>query len=262
MPEIPALDAASAPELLSAALDEHGCLVLQNAVTTDLLDQVRQELEPYLERAQAASDVPDEDFYPGHTKRVTALIRKSESYHNLVRHPVLLGLCDDLLLPNCERYHVHVTSALVVGPGARSQVLHREDDTFPYFQVPRPDLIIASMTAVTDFKAENGATLMVPGSHRWEADREPVEHEILQAEMSAGDTLVWMGGTLHGAGANVINDWRYGLFLSYSLGWLRQEENQYLDVPRSVADNISEDIRDLVGYKMHTGLGFYDIAQD
>jgi len=155
-----------------------------------------------------------------------------------------------------------VGSALVVGPGARKQVLHREDDPYPFFPVPRPDLIIASMTAVTDFTVANGATQIVPGSHRWSADRAAKPEEVLQAEMKTGDTLVWMGGTLHGAGANVSDQWRYGLFLSYSLGWLRQEENQYIDLPPEIADLIDKQVRDLAGYKMHDGLGFFDRSPD
>jgi ectoine hydroxylase-related dioxygenase (phytanoyl-CoA dioxygenase family) len=84
------------------------------------------------------------------------------------------------------------------------------------------------MWAITDFRSDNGATLLVPGSHKWGKDREPKDEEIPSAEMSAGSVLYWLGGTLHGAGANVSNDWRYGVILTYSLGWLRQEENQYL----------------------------------
>jgi len=80
--------------------------------------------------------------------------------------------------------------------------------------------------------------LLVPGSHTWGKDRKQKDEEVLSAEMPAGSVLYWLGGTLHGAGANVSNDWRYGVILSYSLGWLRQEENQYLDVT-------SEDVKKL-----------------
>jgi len=143
-----------------------------------------------------------------------------------------------------------------VGPGARSQRLHREHDAFTYFPHPRPNLIVASMWAVTDFRADNGATLLVPGSHTWPGDREAEPSEIVAAEMPAGSVLYWLGGTLHGAGANTSQDWRYGVILTYSCGWLRQEENQYLDVPPDVARRLPSALRDLIGYKMHQGLGF------
>jgi hypothetical protein len=54
----------------------------------------------------------------------------------------------------------------------------------------------------------------------------------------------------------VANDWRYGIILTYSLGWLRQEENQYLDVPPDVAERLSSELRDMIGYKMYRALGF------
>jgi ectoine hydroxylase-related dioxygenase (phytanoyl-CoA dioxygenase family) len=112
------------------------------------------------------------------------------------------------------------------------------------------------MWAVTDFRVDNGATLVVPGSHTWVADRVAKEEEIESAEMSAGSVLFWLGGTLHAAGANTASDWRYGVILTYSLGWLRQEENQYLDVPPAAAAKLSPELRDMIGYKMYRGLGF------
>jgi ectoine hydroxylase-related dioxygenase (phytanoyl-CoA dioxygenase family) len=137
-------------------------------------------------------------------------------------------------------------------------VLHREEDAFTFFPLPRPNLIVATMWAISDFRADNGATLIVPGSHRWDAERKPAPDEILPAEMPAGSVLFWLGGTLHGAGANTSNDWRYGVILTYSLGWLRQEENQYLDVPPEVAERLSPELRRMIGYEMHQALGFSD----
>jgi ectoine hydroxylase-related dioxygenase (phytanoyl-CoA dioxygenase family) len=102
----------------------------------------------------------------------------------------------------------------------------------------------------------------VPGSHRWPEGCQAQPGEIVAAEMPAGAVLLWMGGTLHGAGANRSDGWRFGVFLSYSLGWLRQEENQYLDVPPSLARTLPKQLRDLVGYRMHRGLGFAEITDD
>lgn len=166
-------------------------------------------------------------------------------------------LCDRLLVRNSEfGYQLHVTAAVEVGPDAREQILHREEDSFTFFPLPRPNLIVASMWAISDFRADNGATLLVPGSHKWDEARIPEDYEVVSAEMPAGSVLYWMGGTLHGAGANTSNDWRYGVILTYSCGWLRQEENQYLDVPVELAQTLSPELRDMIGYKMHRALGF------
>ncbi|MEZ5226263.1 MAG: phytanoyl-CoA dioxygenase family protein [Acidimicrobiales bacterium] len=114
------------------------------------------------------------------------------------------------------------------------------------------------MWAISDFTADNGGTLMVPGSHRWTADRVAQPDEIVAAEMPAGSVLVWLGGTLHGAGANVSDQWRYGVVVTYSVAWLRQEENQYLSIPPDVLATLSPELRALTGHTMHNGLGFHD----
>ena len=236
-----------------------GAVVMKNMLADADRERILAELKPHVDAAQVDTDVSEEDFYPGYTRRITAIVARSPATHERVLDPAVGGVLDNILLPNCHRYQLHVGSALVVGPGARSQVLHREDDAFPYFKVPRPDMIIAFMWALSDFTAENGATLIVPGSHRWEAGREATPEEVVPAAMKAGDVLAWMGGTLHGAGENTTDGWRHGLFCSYSLGWLRQEENQFVDAPLSFAKTLSPDLRAMLGYKMHGGsLGFYD----
>ena len=112
------------------------------------------------------------------------------------------------------------------------------------------------MWSITDFRENNGATLLVPGSHRWDKNRIAKEKEIRSAEMPAGSVLYWLGGTLHGAGANTSSDWRYGIILTYSLGWLRQEENQFLDVPPEVAKKLPSKLAQLIGYRTYDSLGF------
>jgi ectoine hydroxylase-related dioxygenase (phytanoyl-CoA dioxygenase family) len=210
-----------------------------------------------MEKAKVINEDDPEQFYPGRTRRTTALVARSATAGELVLDPCTLSLCDRFLSPNGEfGYQLHVTAALDVGPGARRQVLHREHDSFTFFPHPRPNMIVASMWAITDFRADNGATLVVPGSHKWPAEREPSEDEVVAAEMPAGSVLYWLGGTLHGAGANISQDWRYGVILTYSLGWLRQEENQYLDVPPDVARTLSAELRDMIGYNMYHALGF------
>lgn len=259
MVAIASLPANSDLAEIAGQLDQAGAVILTDACPSAQREAIVAELDAHVAAARLITEDDPAAFYPGHTRRVTALIARSAAVRELVRHPLLMGLSDHFLLPNCERYQLHVASALVVGPGARSQVLHREDDSYPFFAVPRPHLVLASLWAMSSFTADNGGTLLVPGSHRWEAGREARSQEVVAAEMPAGAVLIWLGGTLHGAGANRTADkWRYGVFLSYSLGWLRQEENQYLDVPPAIAEDLDPELRALVGYAPHSGLGFYD----
>ena len=270
MASIPVLESQESAAAVAGALERDGCVVVRGVTDPSNRDAIVRELAPHLQRADenAATDRKSKyfadtaGFYSGHTKRITALIAKSQTIRSLATHPLMLSVCDTLLKPNCENYQLHVGSALVVGPGATEQVLHREEDAFEFFKVPRPNLVVASMWAISDFTAANGATNIVPGSHRWPAERKARFDEVVAGAMPAGSVLMWMGGTLHGAGANTSDQWRYGVFLSYSLGWLRQEENQYIDVPPSLARTLSKELRDLVGYKMHRGLGFAEIRDD
>ena len=253
---IPRFAATERPADIVAALDQAGCVVVEGLLNPADRAAVRDELAPYMGRVKVADDDP-KAFYPGLTRRTSALVARSPTVGRLVLHDQTIALCDHFLKPNAEfGYQLHVTAALEVGPGARAQMLHREEDAFTFFAPPRPNLVVASMWAVTDFRVANGATLLVPGSHSWPADRRASESEIIAAEMPAGSVLYWLGGTLHGAGANTSQEWRYGVVLTYSAGWLRQEENQYLDVPPEIARTLSPALRNMIGYKMYQALGY------
>ncbi|MGC2443895.1 phytanoyl-CoA dioxygenase family protein [Candidatus Binatus sp.] len=266
MPSIPVVSAGDSPAKVVACLERDGAVVVSGVIDRGVRDSLLRELAPHLESVDPdaslnkkyAEDGGAADFYPGKTKRITALVARSETFRTFVTHPLMRSACDAILKPNCVHYQVHATAALKIGPGAREQVLHREEDPYQFFKVPRPRMIVASMWAITDFTAANGGTKIVPGSHLWPAERVARPDEVVAAAMPAGSVLLWMGGTLHGAGANRTDEWRYGVFLSYSLGWLRQEENQYIDVPGEIARTLSKEVRELVGYRMHLGIGYAD----
>ena len=239
-----------------AALAEAGCLVVTDALPSGPCSRIENELAQAMAAARVVEKDDPKQFYPGRTRRVTGLVSRSETVREVVTHDLSQQLAQRHLGANCERIQLHVTAAVAIGPGARAQVLHREEDLFPFFPVPRPNLILASMWAINDFTADNGATLLVPGSHRWDAKREATSSEVVSAQMPAGSVLYWLGGTLHGGGANTSNRWRYGVILTYSLGWLRQEENQYLDIPPKVLATLTPELQALTGHAMHGGLGF------
>jgi hypothetical protein len=242
-----------------SALGRAGCLVVTGLLDQPARSKLVSELASHLDAAPFKTDDDPAAFYPALTQRVTALVARSRQVRELILDRTVMAICDHFLRPSApDGYQLHVTAALNVAPGARAQVLHREEDPFTFFPLPRPHLIVATMWAITDFRPENGATLLIPGSHCWTADRQHAPDEILAAEMPAGSVLFWLGGTLHGAGANVSDEWRYGVVLTYSAAWLRQEENQYLDVPPDIADGLSPELQRVIGYKMNGALGFHD----
>lgn len=257
---IPRLTATAPVGEIIEALANEGCVVVTDVLAAASRDAIRQELDLHMSAARVVQDDDPAAFYPGRTRRVSALVTRSPTVTDeLVAHPTTTKVCESILLPNGEfGYQLHVTAALEVGPGARSQVLHREDDSFTFFASPRPNLIVASMWAISEFRSDNGATLVVPGSHTWTADRIATESEIIEAEMPSGSVLFWLGSTLHGAGENTSQDWRYGVILTYSLGWLRQEENQYLNVQPEDIEGLSPAVRQIAGFEMYRALGFHE----
>lgn len=257
---IPECSASDDLDSMYTALDEAGCLVVHGMATPDEITSVQAELDQYMKAAAVDADDPEE-FYPGNTRRIVALMHRSPAMRELMMNPTVSMLCDRHLLGNCKKWILNVSAALEIGPGARDQILHREENLFPYWEPPRPNLILATMWAMSDFTADNGGTQLVPGSHRWEGDRKAEPAEVVRAEMPAGSVLVWLGGTLHGGGANVTpDDWRYGVILTYTLGWLRQEENQFLSIPLADALALPADVRTRLGFDHDygDGLGFYD----
>ena len=253
---IPRVGADEPADALYAILAEAGCVVVADALPPAQCGRIEGELAGDMAAARVVENDDPKRFYPGRTRRVTGLVSRSETVRDVVAHDLSWQLAKRHLGANCERFQLHVTAAVSIGPGARAQTLHREEDLFPFFPLPRPNLILASMWAISDFTADNGATLLVPGSHRWDAKREAMPEEVAVAAMPAGSVLYWLGGTLHGGGANTSNRWRYGVILTYSLGWLRQEENQYLDIPPEVLATLTPELRALTGHAMHGGLGF------
>jgi ectoine hydroxylase-related dioxygenase (phytanoyl-CoA dioxygenase family) len=164
-------------------------------------------------------------------------------------------VCDAVLLPSCSRYQLNLGHLIVRGPGAEAQWPHRDEDVWPHFPRPHTEIQVASLLALVPFRAENGATRVVPGSHRWPRDRQPEPHEIAVAELPAGGAVIYSGSTIHFAGANsTAAEWRRGAHVSFTLGWLRTEENNSLAVPPEVARTLSPEAQALLGYAVHDAI--------
>ncbi len=252
MTQVRQIDATTSADEAMAILEEDGAVVYRNLVDDATIDRVSAELEPYLERAFNGEG----DFWGYKTKRVAALVAKSPTYGtHLATNPAILAVMDRLLLPRCERYQLHVTQAVRIGPDEGRQIIHRDDGLMP-FRHPGPQCLCNTMWALSDFTVENGATNVVLGSHTWDDDRYPGENdEIAHAVMPRGSCMIYLGSVFHGGGMNTTADtYRTGMITGYSLGWLRQEENQYLAVPPEVAKDLPLEVQELIGYRLH---GFF-----
>jgi ectoine hydroxylase-related dioxygenase (phytanoyl-CoA dioxygenase family) len=195
-------------------------------------------------------------FFGDETRHVNGMAAQSRTFATEVLiHPIFLALCDRVLLPACARYQLNLGHLIDRGPGSAAQMLHRDEDVWVHVPRPHPELQLASMIALDDFCVENGATRVVPGSHGWPRARKPEPHEIADAVMPAGSAVIYLGSTIHGAGANATaHEWRAGLHISYTLGWLRTEENNYLAVPPEIARGLPRAAQEVLGYAVHDAI--------
>ena len=170
----------------------------------------------------------------------------------------MLAVADRILLPNCINYRIGSNSGIEIYPGEARQVLHRDDSIYP-LRMPDVEWQFSALWALDDFTIENGATHVVPQSHQMvDPTIVPASEESVQASMPKGSLLLYLGSVWHGGGANRSQRPRMGLINTYALGWLRQEVNQYLDIPPDVAARYPEHIRRLIGYQMHgDSLGYH-----
>lgn len=176
----------------------------------------------------------------------------------LVAHPLVMGVADVILKPFCDNYRLNSSDAIEIHPGETAQILHRDEDQLYPIINPDVEYQVSAMWSLSDFTRENGATQLVLKSHRENRGRPYTDNDVIQAVMPKGSLLLYQGSTIHGGGANVSDSPRLGLISTYNLGWLRQEENMYLSIPREIVNSYPDHIRRLIGYQVHgKTLGLY-----
>ena len=240
-------------------LDDDAGLIIDNFLDEDCLERIKSDLKPYLNVTKNGQD----EFTGYKTKRVGALMARSKTCQDLALNTFINQMADSFLGPHCESYQLHFTSAIQIGPGESSQILHRDRGVWGGYIPRKIETQFSTVWAINDFTKENGATQVVPGSHKWHKDRQPLPEEIAYAEMQAGSVFIYTGSVLHGGGTNNTDEPRLGVFLHYAPSWLRQEENQYLSCPPEVAKDFSPELRSLIGYsKGGYVLGFFTDPED
>ncbi|MFT5111010.1 MAG: ectoine hydroxylase-related dioxygenase (phytanoyl-CoA dioxygenase family) [Parasphingorhabdus sp.] len=253
------------PKELADSLNRDGAVIVEGALDQQQLTSLNSEVDDVIARAapglrHATSDYAVE-FYGSSTIRLDGLPAVSRTFLEVMQLPLMSGVADELLLPNCEDYLLNTGQLIQIGPGETPQKIHRDEDAWSFFKDPKPLLQVEAMFALTDFTIANGATQVVPGSHLWSADREARPEEITQAEMNAGSALFYLGSTLHGGGTNTTsNEWRRGMFFGFVIGWLRTEENMFLTVPIDMVRKMPVRCQELLGYKAHRGIGVADVG--
>ena len=242
--------------LTEAELEAHvtrvvadGYTIVEDAVEPDLVDALEAELLR-LERELGAQ--PARNIFEGtRTVRIYNLLARGKVFERVPVHASVLPIVERVLDRGCL---VSSLSSIAIGPDETAQPLHADDQAIP---LPRPHvpIIVNSMWAITDFTDENGATRIVPGSHR--RDHAPAlgtPYETRPAEMKRGSVMVYDGSMWHGGGANRTGARRVGIAMNYCAGWIRQQENQQLGIPLEVARGFEPRLRRLAGFGLYRKL--------
>ena len=237
------VDPATLDDAMSQ-IDRDGYVILPDAVDADTIERIRIEAEPLFEH-----DGGRNDFEGFATRRLYSPLDETFALDAIIEHPIALGLLDRLLEPNYLLSQVQVIDIL---PGEAAQALHYDDGFYPWPR-PRRALGVATIIAIDEFTADNGATQVIPGSHRWD-DHFPTDEEqavAIPAVMSPGSMLFFLGTTWHGGGENRTDRSRMCATAQYCAPFCRQQENFSLSVDRKRVAASSENVRRLLGYSIH-----------
>ena len=239
-----------------AAYDADGGVIVRDLLSDDarlaIVDDLSADLEDTAPGSKSGMDLW-ETFHGRNTVRFCGLAARSRAFvdHALL-NPVFTAVTDELLLANGADYWLNTGQVMAIGPGEPAQYLHRDENNWPEAVAADREVTVSCLFALSDFTRENGATVVVAGSQRRPPGlvrgAEASPDEIAYAEMPAGSGLIYSGKVIHGAGGNTTENWRYGMHVSFVVGWLRPEEASPLAVDRDRAASLPERARELLGW--------------
>ena len=237
---------------LAEIIERDGAVVLEDLIDSSVVAEINDQLEPYVQRRQPGFRDHDFDdtFYGSNTIRIQGLAMKAPSFvPNILLNPTLLGIADELLLPNCGDYWMSQAETIFIGPGNPAQELHRDDLNWSCASQLGIDLQVSVLTALGDYDAEVGATMVIPRSHRLPL-AQPIDSTLAEpVQLEPGSALVYLGTTVHGGGHNATTDrWRKALYTSYLVGWLTPEEAVPMSIPREHAEQLPDRAKELLGF--------------
>ncbi len=254
MPEIQRFDARKPLDwdLVWKHFDEDGGLIVEHFLEPELLGRLRDDFAPLISTHAAGSTTPGfwADFHGDVTKRITGLPNHSDAWIELLQDPRYRAMGDRYL--GEHEYWLNTGQLICIGPDETPQLLHRDELNWPQ-AVRDVEITVTAIFALTDFTAANGATVIAPGSNRWQDIPDPIPEEALcRVEMPAGSALLYSGKVIHGGGANETEDeWRVGLHAGFCRGWLRAEENFQLTIPLEKAKSFPERVQYLLGFRSY-----------
>ena len=266
-------------ELRRAQLREYGFCITKDALSAEQLEALRIRMDDQA-AAELAAEVAYQDGGKGANKaargyrgdnaeadeataeaiapnqRVWLLHNKGKEFLDLLDNPII----EDLICNYLEEDFPWISnfSANIVRRGAEPQFLHSDQNSV---QPPVPFAIgVNNMFCVDDFTEENGATILIPGSHIAERGLAPdniyTTKGTIAAVVPAGSCITFDSRLWHASGPSKPGaPIRRGCILLMYRPWARQHNNGVLAVPPSVLATLSEKHKTMLGYRVTNGLG-------
>lgn len=222
-------------------LMQDGYVIIENLLSPDDCAHIKEE-------GLALLNHKGRNSFEGHkTQRVYNVLSKTRAMDRLADHPHILGLMDLLFKPG---FLLSQSQFINILPGEAPQALHNDD---AFYQLPRPrqPLGAATIWAIDEFTAENGATVIIPGSHKWGDDKIGRREDTIPAVMPAGSVIFFLGTTWHGGGQNKTDTPRFAATHQYCEAYMRQQENYLLELSKDTVRALSPELRSLVGYSIY-----------
>ena len=237
-------------DTVAESLHRDGFAILENYLSADDVATKRADLE----RILASNPTGRNDFEGFSTQRIYAVFAKTRTFDAQAIDPLINGVLEKVLGPG---FQLSAPVGISIGPGEKAQPVHRDDGVYPVAR-PHRELVVNTMWALDDFTEANGATVVIPGSHKW-VDQQPTGSEdVVRAVMPAGSVMLFVGSLAHGGGANTTDKARLGVILEYCAGWVRPQENHILGVPKEIVKDLDPKLQELLGYSVLGLLGNVD----
>lgn len=269
--ELARLAADTTPDTAVEVIMRDGGVIIEGLFDEATIEGIKKDLDPVLDGVDTGHD---EVFAGNRTKRACGLFARTEHMATVALNPLYRGVAERILnkpihahmgeesVPFPAGMHIGGTMAIKIGPGQGAQPLHRDDSVWlwrhPTYQ---REARVQIMVAVSDFTAENGGTLVIPGSHLWDDERAPRREEAVPTQMKAGSALIWIGSTYHAGGQNTTTDeHRFGLSMGYDLAFLRPEENHFLTYTLEQIRSFPEEIQRALDWSSEHYVGWVEVG--
>lgn len=225
-------------------INSDGYIIIENLFASEQMDALKEDVLGRFKHASGRNN-----FEGLATQRLYTMMAETDIANPMVEHPLVLGLLDRIFEPN---YLLSQLQVINIHPSEAAQPLHYDDGFYPWPR-PRRALGAATIIAVDDFTEDNGATVLIPSSHKW-GDKMPDETDkarLIKAVMPKGSVLFFLGTLWHGGGANHSEASRMCVTAQYCAPFCRTQENFSLSVPKDRVKTFSENIQRLLGYSIY-----------